>query len=307
MPFGLGIISSIQSIINRNDQKDYNAQQQNNWERQFEYQKWLNNKQMEREDTAWTRQIQDLQRNGINKLQALGGSGAASGGMTTYSGNAGGQAPQTNVESSPQILGMIQDIKESNARIEQTKADTELTKKQTLHEESKKINTEMNTLFQSLQKDFTATNIKKVNEEIKLKAKEYEALQNDLNVAQRWEIPTGVDPRVNNPWEAASQLVNLLAAKMGVKLDEGTAPADNSKTPGKVSEAGKKKTDNIKHTKGDKKEQDKYINDIILTAGKRGTKAQDIVNKFWDSIPGEKQKDKMKYVMNVLEAYKGSH
>lgn len=253
MPFGLGIVSMLTNIANNRAQQSMNLQnaatqryinQQNlsfaeKWnqtnydfaKQESEYQRWLNAEQMKREDNAMSRQIADLEKNGINKLMALGGSGAGAGGMSSYSGGTGanqsanqqawqGQANKWDIQSSPQILGVIQGIKESNANIERTRADTELTKAQTEHENSRKVNTEMNTILQRLQGDLTAENIKKIQEEINLKKQEWEANNHDLEYARRWELPVGVDHRVSNPWETVSGLIGIIAGKMGVKPEK---------------------------------------------------------------------------------------
>lgn len=60
-------------------------------EKQFEYQKELNEKLMNREDTAYQRQVNDLRAAGLSPLMAAGGAGA--GGTVS-----GGTAPQQNTD-----------------------------------------------------------------------------------------------------------------------------------------------------------------------------------------------------------------
>ena len=78
-----------QRNIDRQREDAFNQQQQQNWETQFNYQKELNNTQMMREDNAIQRSVDDHQAAGFNKLLAVGNQ-SASGGMTTFGGNAGG-------------------------------------------------------------------------------------------------------------------------------------------------------------------------------------------------------------------------
>lgn len=76
---GIGLISSIGNII-----QNYKARTQNqeNWEKTFEYQKELNKLMMEREDNAVQRRAADLAAAGINPMLAgLGGASAQLGGI----------------------------------------------------------------------------------------------------------------------------------------------------------------------------------------------------------------------------------
>ena len=91
MPFG-AIASIFNGIMNYAQNNENMRMQRENqeWNRQFqreafEYQKKLNELQMQREDTAVTRAMADYQANGINPLMALENGGFSSNGGTTYS------------------------------------------------------------------------------------------------------------------------------------------------------------------------------------------------------------------------------
>lgn len=81
-------------------QRETNAQNMA-WQReQFDYQKALNQAQMEREDTAIQRKIADARAAGVSALGALGASGAAASSMSSTSA-AGVEAPQVQSSYNP--------------------------------------------------------------------------------------------------------------------------------------------------------------------------------------------------------------
>lgn len=299
MPFGLGVISTINNLINQSKADSRHDDMVNMWKQdflfkkqQFQYQKELNNLQMEREDTAVQRRAKDLQAAGMNRLMAAG-NGADSGGMTTYSGGsspAGYPAATMDIQSNPQILGsFIQEMRQSNANIAQTKAQTNLINAQKENAEAQKENINQTT---ELNKILTAKNSQEIQNLIKeyeQKAKEW--AHNNRVSENNPHLPYGSDPRANNPYEILSDIANRI-------LNEKKHPTynDSDTNPNPVSEKGQS---TLPSAKGNE-----HINELIIKGAQRGNKALDIVGKYWDSIPGDNKGEKMRYVMDVLNAYK---
>lgn len=102
---------------------------QQNFESQqkaYEYQKWLNEQQMTREDEAYQRKLKDMTAAGFNPILASGGSGESTSPLRA------GSAPQmadTSValrEGIGQVLGMMTGF----ASLNKIKAETSLLKSQ---------------------------------------------------------------------------------------------------------------------------------------------------------------------------------
>lgn len=141
---------------NRKLQREFNKQQQSNWQNQFDYQKSLNNMQMQREDNAIQRSVADHQKAGFNKLLAVGNQSAA-GGMTTFGGNAGGEAPRGE---SSDFTGLISQIGENmmqaklnNAMVSKTYAEASYTRQKELTEVENTAWTNIKTLREKLAKE----------------------------------------------------------------------------------------------------------------------------------------------------------
>lgn len=163
----LGIGSAITSYKQKKaEQQAYNQARQENKEiaeknyqlqvDQFNYQKQLNQLQMDREDTAYSRAISDLQDNGINKLMALGN--AASTG--TYTSAA---APQFDYTATPEAvnpdpmsnvgtimtdaLGWTQQL----MNIQQTQKQNELIEEEIMNQSYNRANINADTLLKNIQ------------------------------------------------------------------------------------------------------------------------------------------------------------
>lgn len=120
------------------DQRNYKFSQQ-----QFDYQKHLNELQMQREDTAVQRRVKDLEAAGLNKNLAAG-SAASTGSLATFSGSAGSHSLNKT--------GSMLDTLNAVYQVQQQKEQTEYLKK--YHsKELDKIDAEINNLNSSTQKN----------------------------------------------------------------------------------------------------------------------------------------------------------
>lgn len=286
MPFGLGIISTFNNIMNRETQKDINASNLAFAQKQFDYQKQLNTLQMQREDNAVQRRAADLQAAGMNRLMAAGSS-AEAGGMTTFSGSANQQASQMNIESNPQILAaMIQQAREANAGIAQTKAQTDLIKAQTATEEMRTENISIDSWLKKITGAKTKEEKKRIMQEI-INMKDENDRANDIhehnkNVANKnthnyW----GIDNRAGNIYE--------LLYDVASRYFNWSDKRNNNGNEGKSAPVGSAESSGLS-------EQEQYMKGLIQKEIGKGKKVDNIIAKYWDSIPGEDKKDKQKWI-----------
>lgn len=285
-----------QTIANQKIAEDnYNLQKEAyNWNKQFQqsqfdYQKELNNLQMEREDNAIQRSAKDYQAAGFNKLLAAGTQGSASGGMTTFSGGGNLTAPQREAIREQIQFDEIAYAQQA-ANVGQTRAQTQLLKAQATNEQVRKDNIEMNTLLQEAQKANTVEQLEEIKARIDKLKKENDVIDHNLGLAREKGLVYGVDTRFSNPYEMASNLLELLInyKKNGGKGTPGTGneyPAGHGKQSTKDGRGYG--------------EDSGYNYTMIQRAIKNGYRDRDIIAKFWDIIPGKDFKEKHGYIIDV--------
>lgn len=121
--FGLGSIfgaigDAAIGKLNYEEQKKQNEWQRNFTEKtyneQFDFAKQQYNEQKQREDNAVQRRVQDLKRVGMNELMAAGQAANAGGMVGTTGANAGGEAPQLQMQIQQSIDSIYNALKMTN-------------------------------------------------------------------------------------------------------------------------------------------------------------------------------------------------
>lgn len=188
---GMGIANNIQ-------QQKWNKQQQKNWETQFEYTKWLNNTMMQREDTAVQRSVADYQAAGFNKLLAVGNPSQA-GTLNSFTGNAGGSAPQMEANIKDPISAYLE------AR--QLNAETQLTEEQAnLVNQQAKTESERKNFYESMVILNKAKAVK-TNREAENLVIDYLTKVNDYEFDMRYGTKSNDSGQINNAWQLGYRLL----------------------------------------------------------------------------------------------------
>lgn len=201
------ITNTVLGAKNYKLQKEWNKQQQENWNKQFEYTKWLNNQQMMREDNAIQRRASDLEAAGMNRLMAAG-SEAQAGTLTSFQGNAGGSAPQIDI---PNPIEAYLNARQSQANIANTEAQTALIRNQSGTEDTKQA------LNKSLEGLYKIQQSKNKNEAIKTMVetlREY----NDYKIESAGGFKSNDTTRANNIYSTLELLIRLVADKFGTNI-----------------------------------------------------------------------------------------
>lgn len=201
------ITNTVLGAKNYKLQKEWNKQQQENWNKQFEYTKWINSQQMMREDNAIQRRAADLEKAGMNRLMAAG-SEAQAGTLTSFQGNAGGSAPQIDI---PNPIEAYLNAKQSQANIANTEAQTALIRNQSDTESTKQdLNKSLKGLY-DVQKARTKKDAVKVMIDT---LRSY----NDYKIESAGGFKSNDTTRANNVYSLLELLVRVVADKFGTNI-----------------------------------------------------------------------------------------
>lgn len=188
---GSGIANQVQNARNDKWNKQFAREQ-------FDYQKSLNERLMEREDNAVRRRAYDLEQAGLSKTLAAGDAAQSSVAGISPLGN------QANANKTFQQLGKAE-IANSYAQYYMTKANADARNK-----EGELIDEKQNT-EKALQDMYDSqANLNKSQEAINWHNYDY---------AQFWEMPTGLSARASNKYELLSSFGQFLIKSMA---DSGT-------------------------------------------------------------------------------------
>lgn len=112
-------------------QKAVNAQNQANWNKEFNYQQKLNNLTMQREDSAYQRAVADAEKAGLSKW-AVAGDGASATSMSTASGgqSVGQGAKVSSTISQTSFGAQLAQMRASIAQSYAVKKESEVREKQ---------------------------------------------------------------------------------------------------------------------------------------------------------------------------------
>ena len=161
---------------------------------------------MQREDTAVQRRAADLKAAGMNRLMAVG-DGAEAGTLTSFQGNAGGSAPQVDINPIESFLA----AKQSQANIANTEAQTALIKNKSETEKAKNALTIEQKALTELMQAKTRQETSKILAET---LREY----NDYALESEGGFKSNDTTRANNLYTTIDLLVRLAAQKFGLNI-----------------------------------------------------------------------------------------
>lgn len=220
--------------VNYSQNEKWNKKQQENWEKQFSYQKELNNMLMQREDTAVQRKAKDLQAAGFNKLLAATGESAPVSGMTTFGGNQSGKPSQIDVGEYAPFQEYLT-LKQLEENIELTQAEREKKNRETLTEIQKENLTRVEAIYKEWLTTTEKTRKKVLEEQAKNIAADTANKARELQISNWSGLPPGTDPRVNNWFQSVSG--GVIAAGQNLyniaDKDWGTAKIESREIDGK--------------------------------------------------------------------------
>lgn len=201
------ITNTVLGAKNYQLQKKWNEQQQANWNKQFEYTKYINNLQMQREDTSVQRRAADLQAAGMNRLMAAG-DGAEAGTLTSFTGNAGGSAPNIDI---PNPIEAYLSAKQSQANIYNTEAQTALLRNQADTEGTKQnLNKALEGLYKIQSSKTKREAVKTMIETLR----EY----NDYKIESAGGFKSNDTTRAQNLYSMLELLARVIADKFGTNV-----------------------------------------------------------------------------------------
>lgn len=199
---------------------------------QFEYQKAINQLQMNREDTAVTRAMEDYQRNGINKLLAIGNP-ADTGSYSSTSMNGTEGNPQNLLgdlaEQANGIMNNALEWTQEIKNIQQTQKQNELIEEEILNQSYKRENMESQTFLNKILHAKNEQEIVNLVRDQMQKEIDYLQTEHDYKINRRYGLRDRDD---------TNELFNTYKAIMGELADE------NSKTRTQFRELMKVINDN---------------------------------------------------------------
>ena len=205
------IANGIISGKNLKLQKEFNAQQQKNWETQFNYQKELNNQLMQREDTAIQRSVADYESQGFNKLLAIGNPSEA-GTLTSTQNTAGGSAASVDFQADSPV--------EAYLKARQMQANTQLTEEQAkLTKERANSENALTTLRGTMKGFYDQLTAKTKNEALDA-AVDYLRNWHDYQIDQKMGTKSNETPNVTNGWSAGFWSYRMLLQRNGVSVND---------------------------------------------------------------------------------------
>lgn len=181
---------------------------------------------MKREDTAVQRAAADYRAAGFNPLLSME-QPAQAGTLSSFTGNAGGSAPQ---------MGEIKNPIESWLEAKQMQANVQLTESQKnlidAQAETEGTKQELNKAV----KLFNQVKTVQTKAEAVLIAKRFDALAYDLKVAQETGTKTAEAAKSNNLYSLIEKCVFMLAKKFGIDLYDFKLITDGKKGPRDVED-----------------------------------------------------------------------
>ena len=183
---------------------------------QFEYQKAMNQLQMNREDTAVTRAMEDYQANGINKLLAIGNPADTGSYSSTSMGGAEGNPQNLLGDLAEQANGIMnnalkwtQEIK----NIQQTQKQNDLIDEEIMNQSYKRENMESQTFLNKIMHAKNEQEIVNLVRDQMNKEIEYLQTKHDYEINRRYDIRSN---------DQVNELLNTYKAIMGELADENS-------------------------------------------------------------------------------------
>ncbi len=183
---------------------------------QFEYQKAMNQLQMNREDTAVTRAMEDYQRNGINKLLAIGNPADTGNYSSTSMSGTEGNPQNLLGELAEQANGMMNNALEWTQEIkniQQTQKQNELIDEEIMNQSYKRENMQSQTFLNKILHAKNEQEIVNLVRDQMQKEIDYLQTKNDYEINRRYGLRERDD---------VNELFNTYKAIMGELADENS-------------------------------------------------------------------------------------